>query len=149
MLSRFSQVWFFEIPWTVARQALLSMGFSQQEFWSGLPFPPPGNLPKPGIKLRSPTAPALQAGFSFFLFFFKKPLSYQGSPIRCYGNILKIFTYQSKVTSIKIKIIKVNQMPCGIKKKIKLKNNWDLSKSMKSSMNHNWKSKLKLYKSDV
>ena len=40
-------------------------------------------------------------------------------------------------------------MPCGIKKKIKLKNNWDLSKSMKSSMNHNWKSKLKLYKSDV
>ena len=82
-------------------------------------------------------------------FFFFQPLSYQGSPIRCYGNILKIFTYQSKVAPIKIKIIKVNQMPCGKKKKIKLKNNWDLSKSMTSSMNHNWKSKLKLYKSDV
>ena len=144
MLSRFSQVWLFEIPWTVAHQALLSMGFSQQEFWSGLPFPPPGTLPNPGIELRSPAAPALQAGFFF------QPLSYQGSPIRCYGNILKIFTYQSKLAPIKIKIIKVNQMPCGKKKKkIKLKNNWDLSKSMTSSMNHNWKSKLKLYKSDV
>ena len=40
-------------PWTVACQALLSMGFSRQEYWSGLPFPPPGNLPNPGIKPRS------------------------------------------------------------------------------------------------
>ena len=45
-------------PWTVARQAPLSMGFSRQEYWSGLPFPSPGNLPDPGIKPRSP---ALQA----------------------------------------------------------------------------------------
>ena len=41
--------------WTVARQAPLSMGFSRQEYWSGLPCPPPGGLPNPGIKLRSPT----------------------------------------------------------------------------------------------
>ena len=40
-------------PWTVARQALLSMGFSKQEYWSGLPFPPP-DLPNPGIKPMSP-----------------------------------------------------------------------------------------------
>ena len=45
-------------PWTVAHQAPLSMGFSRQEYWSGLPFPSPGDLPKPGIKPRSP---ALQA----------------------------------------------------------------------------------------
>ena len=37
-------------PWTAARQALLSVGFSRQEYWSGLPFPSPGDLPNPGIK---------------------------------------------------------------------------------------------------
>ena len=42
-------------PWTVAYQAPLSMGFSRQEYWSGLPFPSPGDLPDPGIKPRSPT----------------------------------------------------------------------------------------------
>ena len=40
----------FATPWTVARQALLSMGFSRQEYWSGLPFPSPGDLPDPGIE---------------------------------------------------------------------------------------------------
>ena len=41
-------------PWTVAHQAPLSMGFSRQEYWSGLPFPSPGDLPNPGIEPRSP-----------------------------------------------------------------------------------------------
>ena len=41
-------------PWTVAHQAPLSMGFSRQEYWSGLPFPPPGDLPNPGIQSGSP-----------------------------------------------------------------------------------------------
>ena len=41
-------------PWTVAQQAPLSTGFSRQEYWSGLPFPPPGDLPNPGIKPKSP-----------------------------------------------------------------------------------------------
>ena len=45
-------------PWTVACQAPLSMGFSRQEYWSGLPFPSPGDLPDPGVK---PGSPALQA----------------------------------------------------------------------------------------
>ena len=45
-------------PWTVAYQASLSMGFSRQEYWSGLPFPSPGDLPDPGIE---PESPALQA----------------------------------------------------------------------------------------
>ena len=42
------------IPWTVARKAPLSMGFPRQEYWSGLPFLSPGNLPDPGIELASP-----------------------------------------------------------------------------------------------
>ena len=41
-------------PWTVAHQAPQSMEFSRQEYWSGLPFPPPGDLPDPGIEPRSP-----------------------------------------------------------------------------------------------
>ena len=48
-------------PWTVACQAPLSMGFSRQEHWSGLPFPSPGDLPNPGIE---PGSPALQADFT-------------------------------------------------------------------------------------
>ena len=51
MLSR---VLLFLTPWTVAHQARLSMEFSRQEYWSGLPFPTPGDLPDPGIKPISP-----------------------------------------------------------------------------------------------
>ena len=54
-----SRVRLFVTPWTVAYQALLYMGFSRQEYWSGLPFPSPGDLPDPGIK---PGFPALEAG---------------------------------------------------------------------------------------
>ena len=53
MLSR---VWVFETLWTVARQVPLSIGFSRQEYWSGLQSPPPGDLPDPGIE---PASPAL------------------------------------------------------------------------------------------
>ena len=49
---------------TAARQAPLSVGFFRQEYWTGLPFPPPGDLPEPGIKPVSPAAPALQADSS-------------------------------------------------------------------------------------
>ena len=47
----------FATPWTVAHQTPLSMGFSRPEYWSGLPFPPPGDLPDPGIE---PGSPSLQ-----------------------------------------------------------------------------------------
>ena len=53
-----SHVWLFVTPWTVAYQAALPMGFSKQEYWSGLPFPSPGDLPNPGIEPRSPTLQA-------------------------------------------------------------------------------------------
>ena len=49
-----SRVQLFATPWTVAYQAPLSMGFSRQEHWSGLPFPSPGDLPDPGIEPGSP-----------------------------------------------------------------------------------------------
>ena len=66
-----SRVRLFAAPWTVAYEAPLSMGFSRQESWSGLPFPPPGDLPNPGIEPLSPVSPALQAD--------SLPLTYQGS----------------------------------------------------------------------
>ena len=53
-----SCVQFFATPWTIAYQAPPSMGFSRQEYWSGLPFPSPGDLPNPGIE---PGSPALEA----------------------------------------------------------------------------------------
>ena len=59
VLSRFSHVRLLATPWTVAHQAPLSMGFSRQEFWGGLPCPPPGDLPDPGMETASPVAPAL------------------------------------------------------------------------------------------
>ena len=55
MLSHFSRVQLSEILWTMALQAPLSMGFSRQEYWSGLLCPPPGDLPDPGIKSASPS----------------------------------------------------------------------------------------------
>ena len=57
-MESLSRVRLFATPWTVAHQAPLSMGFSKQEYWSGLPFPSPGDLPDPGIE---PMSPALQA----------------------------------------------------------------------------------------
>ena len=52
----------FVTPWTVARRAPLFMGFSRQEYWSGLLCPPPGDLPDPGMELVSPVSPALAGG---------------------------------------------------------------------------------------
>ena len=54
----------FATPWTVACHVPLSMGFFRQEYWNGLPFPPPGDLPNSGIKPRSPIPLELPGGFS-------------------------------------------------------------------------------------
>ena len=72
MLSFFSRLWLFATLWTVACQAPLSVGFCRQEYWSGLPCPPLGNLPDSGIEPSFPEASALQAD--------SLPLSYQGKP---------------------------------------------------------------------
>ena len=58
-----SRVWLFATPWTIVRQAPLSMGFSRQEYWSGLPCPPLGDLPDPGIKPVSLLTPTLADRF--------------------------------------------------------------------------------------
>ena len=63
VLNCFSRVQLFATLWTVVRQAPLSVGFSRQEYHSGLLCPPPGNLPDPGIKPGSLMFPALAGGF--------------------------------------------------------------------------------------
>ena len=63
VLSHFSHVQLCVTPWTVARQAPLSMGISRQEYWSGQPCPPPGDLPDPGIEPLSLRSPALVGKF--------------------------------------------------------------------------------------
>ena len=63
VLSCFSPVQLFLTPWTVAHQAPLSMGFSRQEYWKGLPFPSPGDLPNPGIEPAALMPPASADGF--------------------------------------------------------------------------------------
>ena len=73
VFSYFSHVWLCATLWTVACQAPLSMGFSRQEYWSGLPCPPAGDLPNPEIKpMASPASSAMQAN--------SLPLSHPGSP---------------------------------------------------------------------
>ena len=69
MLNHFSRVWLFMTLWTVAHQAPLPLRFSRQEYWSSLPYPPPGNPLYSGIE---PGTPVLQVDSS--------PLSHQGSP---------------------------------------------------------------------
>jgi len=68
LLSRFQ---LFVTLWTVVCQAFLSMGFSRQEYWRRLQFPPPRDLPSPGIELLSPESPALDS----------LSLSHLGSPV--------------------------------------------------------------------
>ena len=63
MLSHFSCVQLFATPWTAARQAPLSMEFSRQEYWNGLPCPPPGDPPNPGTEPMSLVSPALAGVF--------------------------------------------------------------------------------------
>ena len=61
--SILSHVRLFETPWTVAYKSPLSMEFSRQEYWSGLPIPSPGDLPNSGIKPTSPVFPEWSGGF--------------------------------------------------------------------------------------
>ena len=107
-----------EIQWTVAHQALLSMGFSRQEYWNELPVSPPGDLSDPGIK---PMSPALQVDSLL--------LSHQGSPICCIDmykyilmyprailQLIHIYThtYQTKVLSFKACLYMTGFLSTGI-----------------------------------
>ena len=75
VLSHFSHIQLFASVQTVASQAPLSMGFPRQEYWSGLPCPPPEDVPDPGIEPTSPTSSASEAD--------SLPLSHQGNPSCC------------------------------------------------------------------
>ena len=79
VLSRFSHVRLFATLWTVACQATVSMGFSRQEYWSGLPCPPPGYLPDPGIEPKSFMYPYWQEG--------SLPLAPPGKPLTYYNSV--------------------------------------------------------------
>ena len=78
----------------VAHQAPLSMGFSRQEYWSGLPCPPPGDLSDPGIELASPVSPALQAD--------SLPLSHQGSQVYIYCRYWSKSPLSLRIFKIKV-----------------------------------------------
>ena len=95
-LKSLSHVWLFAMPWTVAHQDSPSMGFSRQEYWSGLPVPSPGDLPDPGIETRSPTLqadaltsePPRKPVYPFIHVFF---IFFQESDALRDGNMLKLF----------------------------------------------------------
>ena len=76
-------------PWTVAHQAPLSMGFSKQQYWSGLPFLPPGEHPHSVIEHVFPVSPTLAGRFFFFFFL---PLSHQRRPFSL-GYMVNTYTY--------------------------------------------------------
>ena len=80
-----SRVWLFAAPWTVAHQVPLSMEFSRPECWSGLPFPPPGDLPDPGIEPTSLETP---------------PLAADSLPLVPPGKSLKIWYRKPKAQSV-------------------------------------------------
>ena len=84
----FSHVQLFATPWTAARQAPPAMGFPRQEYWRGLPFPSPRDLPNPGIQSASPASPALAGGF-----FTTEPL---GSPCGLHFADTVVKTAQGK-----------------------------------------------------
>ena len=65
VLSHSSRVRLFVNPWTIARQAPLSVGFSKQEYWNGVPCPSPGDCPSPEIEPMSLSSPALAGGFFY------------------------------------------------------------------------------------
>ena len=83
MLSDFSRVQLFATPWTLAHQGPLSMGFSRQEHWNGLPFPSLGDLPDPGIKPRSLMSPGLADGFFTTSATWEAPRVPCPTPFRC------------------------------------------------------------------
>ena len=92
---RCSVIWLFVTPWAVTCQAPLSTGFFKQEYWSELPFPPPGYLPDPRIKPMSPASPPLAGGF-----FTTEP---PGKPLSTHTHThTHIFRFFSVFTSVQL-----------------------------------------------
>ena len=87
-----SCVQLFAILWIGAHQAPVSMEFSRKEYWGGLPFPTPGNLPDPGIEPASIVSPALAGDF----FFFFKPLTYLGNPSKWHNVDISVESFSTQ-----------------------------------------------------
>ena len=94
VLSHFSRVQLFAIPWTAAHQVPLSMEFSRQEYCSGLPFPSLGNVPDSGIKSLSLVSPALADQF------FTSWATREAQPQKAYSNTCKVFLLTLKVGQV-------------------------------------------------
>ena len=90
-----SRVWLIETPWTVAYQVPLSMGFYRQEYWSGLPCSPPGDLPNPGIEPASPESPALSGRFFYHWATWEAQVCCCLQPKACLIGIFIIFAFQT------------------------------------------------------
>ena len=106
MLSCFSCVRLCATLWTVSHQAPLSMGFSRQQYWSGLPFPPPGDLPDPGIKPSSQASPTLAGRF------FTTSTTWEAFILR-YASIISQYDWKEKIKQIQHS--KINKtMSCNI-----------------------------------
>ena len=86
----FSRVWLFATPWTVTCQAPMSMGSHRQEYWSGLPFPSPEDLPDPGMETTSPVSPALVDGFFTTVL---PGMPYFNIPLLKYGYSLTLVSF--------------------------------------------------------
>ena len=82
-----SRIRLFATPWTVARQSPLSLGFPRQGYWSGLPFPPSGNLPDPGIEPVPPSSPALTGRFFTIWATREDPLNSPGQLFSHYSSL--------------------------------------------------------------
>ena len=98
MLSHFSCVRLSATLWTVAHQAPLSMRFSRQEYWSGLPCLPPGDLPDPGIEIMSLIFPALEGGFFTTSATWETQFGLQFISFKRYFNIV---AYQNSLSALK------------------------------------------------
>ena len=91
-------VWLFVTLWTIACQAPLSMEFCRQEYWSGLPFLPPGDIPDPGIKPTSPGSPAPQV---------------DSLPLNCQGSLNSLYRWSNKGTQKLMNVSKTTQIGHG------------------------------------
>ena len=132
MLSHFSHVQLFATLWTVAHQAPLSMVFSRQGYWSGLPCPPPGDLPNPEIRPTSLMSPALAGGFFTTCSTWRVCLKF--------GKIEKGYLYKQTKTTMRYHLIPVRM---AIIKKSKITNTRKGVEKMETTLQH-WCQECKL-----
>ena len=142
MLSHFSHVQLCAILWTVACQAPLSMEFSRQEYWSGLPCPPPRALPNPGIKPMSLTSPALAGGF------FTTSATWE-APFTCFYYFMckSICMYMYKVIHIKLSLLDgitdlINMSLSKLLELVMDREAWRAAVHEVTKVRHNWVTEL-------